>query len=65
MNCNFFLQTTRKDQILIDKTVLIYCKRRHTNLAMAWVDNKKAYNMIDTSFMDIRMHGTIWSDRKY
>ena len=30
-----------KDQLLIDKTVLRDCKRRHTNLAMAWIDTKK------------------------
>ena len=30
-----------KDQLLIDKTVLRDCKRRHTNLAMAWIDYKK------------------------
>ena len=30
-----------KDQLLIDKIVLKDCKRRHTNLAMAWIDYKK------------------------
>ena len=30
-----------KDQLLIDKTVLRECKRRHTNLAMVWVNCKK------------------------
>ena len=29
------------DQLLIYKTVLNDCKRRHTNLRMAWVDYKK------------------------
>ena len=31
-----------KDQLLIVKTVLRDCKRRHTNLVMAWIDYKKA-----------------------
>ena len=35
-----------KDQLLTDKTVLKDYKRRHTNLAMAWVDYKKAYGMV-------------------
>ena len=27
-----------KDQLLIDKTVLRDCMKKHTNLAMAWID---------------------------
>ena len=27
-----------KDQLLFDKAILKDCKRRHTNLAMAWID---------------------------
>ena len=27
-----------KDQLLIDKTLLRDCKKRYTNLAMAWID---------------------------
>ena len=38
-----------KDQLLIDKTVLWDCKKRHTNLAMARIDYKKAYNMVPHS----------------
>ena len=30
-----------KDQLLIDKSILADCKRKHKNLAMAWVDYKK------------------------
>ena len=43
-----FRKETRrtKDQLLIDRMVLTNCKRRHTNLAMAYVDYKKAYDMI-------------------
>ena len=40
-----------KDQILIDRMVLKNCKRRHTNLAMAYVDYKKAYDMIPHSWI--------------
>ena len=40
-----------KDQLLIDKTVLKDSKRRHTNLAMAWIDYKKAYDYIPHSWI--------------
>ena len=33
-----------KDQSLIYKTVLTDCKKIHTNLAMSWIDYKKAYD---------------------
>ena len=35
-----------KDQFLIDKAVTRNCKRRKTNLNMAWVDFRKAYVMV-------------------
>ena len=35
-----------KDQLLIDKAILKDCKRRHPNLAMAWMDYCKAYHMV-------------------
>ena len=35
-----------KDQLLIDKTVLKDCKKRHANLCMAWRDYKKAYDLV-------------------
>ena len=35
-----------KDQLLIDKAILKDYKRRHTNLAMAWIDYRKAYDMV-------------------
>ena len=38
-----------KDQLLIDKTILRDCKRRHTNLAMAWIDFQKAFDMVPHS----------------
>ena len=33
-----------RDQLLIDKTILRDCRKRRTNLAMAWIDYKKAYD---------------------
>ena len=33
-----------KDQLLLEKTVLKDCRKRQTNLAMAWIDYKKAYD---------------------
>ena len=32
-----------KDHLLIDKTILKDCRKRHTNLSMAWIDYRKAY----------------------
>ena len=40
-----------KDQLLIYKTVLRDCKRRHTNLPMAWIDYKKAYDIVPHSWI--------------
>ena len=40
-----------KDQLLIDQMVLRDCKRRHTSLAMAWVDYRKAYDMVPHSWI--------------
>ena len=40
-----------KDPLLIDQMVLRDCKRRHTNLAMAWVDYRKAYDMVPHSWI--------------
>ena len=30
----------KKDQLLIDNTVLKHCKKKHTSLSMAWIDYK-------------------------
>ena len=38
-----------KDQFLIDKTVLKDCKKIHTNSSMAWIDYKKAYDVVPHS----------------
>ena len=35
-----------KDQLLIYKTFLKDCKKRHTNIPMAWIDYRKAYAII-------------------
>ena len=40
-----------KDQLLIDKMVLNGCKKRHTNLGIAWIDYKKAHDMIPHSWI--------------
>ena len=40
-----------KDQLLIDKMILNDCRMRHKNLAMAWVDYKKAYDMVPHSWI--------------
>ena len=40
-----------KHQLLIDKTVLKDCKKRHTNLSMAWIDYKKAYDFVPHSWI--------------
>ena len=38
-----------KDQLLIDKTVLKDCKKRHINLSLAWIDYKKEYDFVSHS----------------
>ena len=40
-----------KDQLVIDKMVLKDCRKRHTNLTMAWIDYKKAYDVIPHSWI--------------
>ena len=40
-----------KDQLLIDKTVLKNCRKRHTNLSMAWIDYRKAYDLAPHSWV--------------
>ena len=38
-----------KDQLLIEKMVIRNCKRRQTGLGKAWVEYKRAYDMIWSS----------------
>ena len=40
-----------KDQLLIDKMILRDAKRGGKNLAMAWIDYKKAYDMVPHSWL--------------
>ena len=40
-----------KDQLLIDKLVLKDCKKRHTNLSMAWIDYREVYDMVECMSM--------------
>ncbi|XP_047501185.1 uncharacterized protein LOC125047118 [Penaeus chinensis] len=40
-----------KDQLLVDKAMLKNCRRRLTNLSMAWIDYKKAYDMVPHSWI--------------
>ena len=40
-----------EDKLLIDKMVIKNCKRRLTGLGVAWVDYKKAYDMIPHSWI--------------
>ena len=34
-----------------DKAILKDCKKRHTNRAMAWIDYRKAYDMVPHSWI--------------
>ena len=38
-----------KDQLMIDKIVMKNCKKRLTNLYLAWIDYKKAYDILSHS----------------
>ena len=40
-----------KDQLLIDKAILRDSKKKHRNLAMAWIDYRKAYDMVPHSWI--------------
>ena len=40
-----------KDQLLVDKAILKNCRRRLTNLSMAWIDYRKAYDMVPHSWI--------------
>ena len=42
-----------KDQLLVDKAILKKCRRRLTYLSMAWIDYKKAYDMVPHSWIMI------------
>ena len=40
-----------KDQLMIDKMVMKNCRRRLTNLCVAWIDYRKAYDMVPHSWI--------------
>ena len=48
-----------KEQLFIDKLVLKDCMKRHTNLAMGWVDYRKACDMVPHSWVEecLKMFG--------
>ena len=43
-----------KDQLFIDKMILRNCKRRKTNLHVAWIDYKKAFDSFHTAGLHVR-----------
>ena len=40
-----------KDQLVIDKAIMAEARRKKRFLGMAWVDYKKAYDMVPTSWL--------------
>ena len=56
-----------KDQLLLDKAILKDFKRRHTNLAMAWIDYSKAYDMVSHSWIGecLKMFGMTVNVRQF
>ena len=58
-NNNNNISQGTKDHLIVDKFILRNCKRRHTNLSMAWIDFKKAYDMVPHSWIigSLRMFG--------
>ena len=40
-----------KGILLIDNTILRDCRKRHTNLGMAWIDYKKVDDMVPHSWI--------------
>ena len=40
-----------KDQLVIDRAIFRDCKQRNTNLAIAWIDYKKAYDSVPHSWI--------------
>ena len=40
-----------KDRLLIDKAILKNCRKRRTNLAMVWIDYRKAYYFVPHSWI--------------
>ena len=42
---------TTKDQLEIDRSILQNCRKRKTNLSMAWIGYKKAYDIVPHSWI--------------
>ena len=56
-----------KGRLLIDKTILKDCKKRHTNLPMAWIDYKKTYDFVPHSWISecMEMYGIAGNVREF
>ena len=56
-----------KDQLLIDKAILKDCRKRHTNLARAWIDYRKAYDIVPHSWISesLKMFGVAENVKKF
>ena len=56
-----------KDQLLTDKTALKDCKKRHTNLSMAWIYYRKAYDLVPHSWVNecMEMFGIAENSRTF
>ena len=54
-----------QDQSLIGKTILRDCRNRHTNLGMAWINYKKAYEMVPHSWILESLELVQVSDNKF
>ena len=50
------------DLLCIDRAVIKEVKTRNKNLAIVWIDYKKAYG---STFVDYRMFRFVWSSREY
>ena len=56
-----------KDQLLIDKMIVKNCKRRLTSLGVAWIDYRKAYDMVPHSWIEktMEMFGVAINMRRF
>ena len=52
------------DVLFIDKMVMRNARARNKNLFMAWIDNRKAYDMLPRSWIK-RMPGFVWNCSKH
>ena len=56
-----------KDQLLIDKMIVKNCRRRLTSLGVAWIDYRKAYDMVPHSWIEksMEMFGVAINMRRF